>query len=94
MSREIDVMIPKLARAVPLEPTVAILNPVIATGEFPTNLCALKFLTEITESQGQNITEEQLDQMMPHIARVSSRLFFFLIFPPCCKLNLFLSNFS
>lgn len=55
----------------PLEPTIAILNPVIATGEFPGNLCALKFLTELTETQGKNIPEEQLDLIMPHIARVS-----------------------
>lgn len=63
-------MIPKIARVLPLAPTVAILNPVIATGDYPCNLCALKFLTELTDSKGQEMSEEQLDLLMPNIARV------------------------
>lgn len=71
VQREIDLMIPRLARVLPLEPTVAILNPVIATGEYPCNLCALKLLTEIVDCQGQEMSEGQLDLLMPNIARVS-----------------------
>ncbi|XP_063699952.1 CLIP-associating protein isoform X4 [Culicoides brevitarsis] len=71
VQREIDLMIPRLARVLPLEPTVAILNPVIATGEYPCNLCALKLLTEIVDTQGQDMNEGQLDLLMPNIARLT-----------------------
>uniref|UniRef100_A0A336MCT2 CSON009687 protein n=1 Tax=Culicoides sonorensis TaxID=179676 RepID=A0A336MCT2_CULSO len=71
VQREIDLMIPRLARVLPMEPTVAILNPVIATGEYPCNLCALKLLTEIVDYQGQDMNEGQLDLLMPNIARLT-----------------------
>lgn len=44
----------------------------IATGEFPSNLCALKILRDLAEHQGKDFTENHLDILMPNIARVSS----------------------
>lgn len=41
----------------------------IATGEFPTNLCAIKILLELTENHGSDITETHLDIVFPNLAR-------------------------
>lgn len=71
MSREIDIIVVKIAGILPLDISVNILNPVIATGEFPANLCALKILTELTQKQGKDLTDNHLDCIMPNVARVS-----------------------
>ncbi|KAH8319505.1 hypothetical protein KR067_012124 [Drosophila pandora] len=67
--REIDSMIPRIAPALPLDLSINIVNPVIATGEFPTNLCAIKILLELTENHGSDITETHLDIVFPNLAR-------------------------
>lgn len=54
-----------------MDKSVNLLNPIIATGDFPLNLCALKILTEMTEKQGKDLTEAHLDTIMPNVARVS-----------------------
>lgn len=54
----------------PLDASINILNPVIATGDFPTNLCAIKILTELTEKQGNNMNDHQLDNVMQNISKV------------------------
>ncbi|XP_059614674.1 CLIP-associating protein isoform X4 [Phlebotomus argentipes] len=64
----IENSIPKIAAVLPLDLSINILNPVIATGEFPTNLCAVKILTELASKQGKNLTEHHLDVLMPNIA--------------------------
>uniref|UniRef100_A0A1B0CRV4 Uncharacterized protein n=2 Tax=Lutzomyia longipalpis TaxID=7200 RepID=A0A1B0CRV4_LUTLO len=64
----IEHSIPKIASVLPLDLSINILNPVIATGEFPTNLCAVKILTELASKQGENFTEQHLDVIMPNIA--------------------------
>ncbi|GAB0096245.1 CLIP-associating protein [Sergentomyia squamirostris] len=64
----IESYISKIASVLPLELSINILNPVIATGEFPTNLCAVKILTELASKQGENLTEHHLDVIMPNIA--------------------------
>lgn len=74
VSREIDFLIPKIASVLPLDLSLNILNPVIATGPFPNNLCALKMLTDVVDKQGKDVTEHHLDIIMPNVARVS---FFF-----------------
>lgn len=56
-----------------------ILNPVIATGPYPNNLCALKMLTDVVDKQGKDVTEHHLDIIMPNVARVSYYFVFFLI---------------
>lgn len=50
----------------------------IATGEFPTNLCAIKLLTELVTNQPDKITDAHVDNVMPNIAKVSSLLLLYL----------------
>ncbi|XP_041774300.1 CLIP-associating protein isoform X5 [Anopheles merus] len=71
VSREIDIIVVKIAGILPLDISVNILNPVIATGEFPANLCALKILTELTQKQGKDLTDNHLDCIMPNVARLA-----------------------
>uniref|UniRef100_A0A1L8E5Z7 Putative microtubule associated-protein orbit n=2 Tax=Nyssomyia neivai TaxID=330878 RepID=A0A1L8E5Z7_9DIPT len=75
MNREvvtlIEYSIPKIASVLPLDLSINILNPVIATGEFPTNLCAVKILLELANKQGENLTEQHLDVIMPNIAMLT-----------------------
>lgn len=75
MSKEIDVIIPRIAGVLPVDASINILNPVIATGDFPTNLCAIKLLTELTDRQGCHMSDHHLDSVMPNIAKVSCLLF-------------------
>lgn len=67
--REIDTMIPRIAPSLPLDLTINIVNPVIATGTFPENLCAIKILLEVTENHGTEITDAHLDIVFPNLAR-------------------------
>ncbi|XP_068142408.1 CLIP-associating protein [Drosophila tropicalis] len=67
--REIDNMIPRIAPALPLDLSINIVNPVIATGQFPANLCAIKLLLEVTEHHGADITDAHLDMVFPNLAR-------------------------
>ncbi|XP_035790554.1 CLIP-associating protein-like isoform X6 [Anopheles albimanus] len=71
VSREIDTIVVKIAGVLPLDISVNILNPVIATGEFPANLCALKILTELTQKQGKDLTDNHLDSIMPNVVRLA-----------------------
>uniref|UniRef100_A0A1Q3FX57 Putative microtubule associated-protein orbit n=1 Tax=Culex tarsalis TaxID=7177 RepID=A0A1Q3FX57_CULTA len=71
VSREIDIIVVKIANVLPLDISVNILNPVIATGDFPANLCALKILTELAHKQGKDLTDNHLDNIMPNIARLA-----------------------
>jgi CLIP-associating protein 1/2 len=61
----------KIPKVLPLDASVNILNPVIATAEYPANLCALKLLLELIAAQGKDLTDHHLDYLMPNIARVS-----------------------
>lgn len=72
VSREIDTIIHHVAEHLPLDATINILKPIISTGAFPTNLCALKILKELTEWQGQQISEKQLDSIMEQITKVGA----------------------
>lgn len=71
MAAKIDEILKKIAPVLPVDGTINILNPVIATGEFPTNLCAIKLLLEMVSFQGDQITDLHLDSVMPNIAKVS-----------------------
>ncbi|CAO1428288.1 unnamed protein product [Diamesa tonsa] len=71
VQREIDVIIIKIASVLPVDASINILNPVIATGEFPNNLCALKILRELADQQGKEFTDNHLDILMPNIARLA-----------------------
>lgn len=70
MARVIDFIIPRVVDHLPLDATINILKPIISTGTFPTNLCALKILIDLTERQGAQISEEQLDSIMENITKV------------------------
>lgn len=70
-SREIDIIIPRIAPVLPLNISINILNPVIATGVYPLNLCAVKLLTELTEKQGNELTDLHLESIMPNLARLT-----------------------
>uniref|UniRef100_A0A1B0BQ86 TOG domain-containing protein n=1 Tax=Glossina palpalis gambiensis TaxID=67801 RepID=A0A1B0BQ86_9MUSC len=69
--RELDVLIPRIVPALPLNVTIKIVNPVIATGPYPVNLCALKLLTELADRNGSELTESELDVVFPHLARLA-----------------------
>uniref|UniRef100_A0A1A9WCV8 TOG domain-containing protein n=1 Tax=Glossina brevipalpis TaxID=37001 RepID=A0A1A9WCV8_9MUSC len=69
--RELDILIPRIAPALPLNVTIKIVNPVIATGPYPVNLCALKLLTELADRNGSELTENELDVVFPHLARLA-----------------------
>lgn len=85
MQREIDLIISKIATVLPVDASINILNPVIATGDFPSNLCALKILRDLADQQGKDFTESHLDILMPNIARVSHFTLILVFF----KLTLF-----
>lgn len=70
VSREIDSISVKIASTLPLDTSINILIPVIATGEYPTNLCAIKILTELTDKQGAQMSQQHLDNLMPYICKV------------------------
>ena len=70
MTREIDAIIVKIAAVLPLDASLNTLNSVITTGDFPSNLCALKFLRELADQQGKELTDQHLEILMPNIARV------------------------
>ena len=58
----------------PVDASINILNPVIATGDFPNNLCALKILRDMADQQGKDFNDNHLDILMPNIARVSTTI--------------------
>lgn len=60
-----------MAAVLPVDASISILNPVIATGSFPSNLCALKILRDLADQQGKDFNDHHLDILMPNIARVS-----------------------
>lgn len=70
VAAKIDEILKPIASVLPVDGTINILNPVIATGEFPTNLCAIKLLTELVTSQSDKITDAHVDNVMPNIAKV------------------------
>lgn len=72
VQREIDQIIGKMSAVLPVDASINILNPVIATGDFPNNLCALKILRDLADQQGKDFNDNHLDILMPNIARVSS----------------------
>lgn len=71
VQREIDLIIGKMSAVLPVDASINILNPVIATGDFPNNLCALKILRDLADQQGKDFNDNHLDILMPNIARVS-----------------------
>lgn len=75
VQREIDLIITKMTSVLPVDASINILNPVIATGDFPNNLCALKILRDLADQQGKDFTDNHLDSLMPNIARVSRTAF-------------------
>lgn len=73
VAAKIDEILKPIAEVLPVDLTISILNPVIATGEFPTNLCAIKLLTELVINQSDQITDAHVDTVMPNIAKVDRR---------------------
>lgn len=71
MAVKIDDILKPIAAVLPVDATINILNPVIATGEFPTNLCAIKLLLELVVSNKDQITDVHIDSIMPNIAKVT-----------------------
>ncbi|XP_055308767.1 CLIP-associating protein isoform X4 [Sitodiplosis mosellana] len=69
VAAKIDEILKPIASVLPVDGTINILNPVIATGEFPTNLCAIKLLTELVTNQSEQITDVHIDNVMPNIAK-------------------------
>lgn len=49
----------------------------IATGDFPTTLCAIKLLTELVAFQQEQITDAHVDKVMPNIAKVILFIYLF-----------------
>ena len=63
-------MLPQIAIILPVNVSINILNPVIATGAYPINLCAVKLLTELADKQGNQLNDIHLDSVMPNLAMV------------------------
>lgn len=72
VAAKIDEILKPIATVLPVDGTISILNPVILTGEFPTNLCAIKLLTELVTNQSEQITDAHIDNVMPNIAKVEN----------------------
>lgn len=70
-AREIDLIIPRIVSSLPLNATINIVNPVIATSCYPLNLCAVKLLTELADRHGSELTELHLDSIFPNLARLT-----------------------
>uniref|UniRef100_W8B9A7 CLIP-associating protein n=1 Tax=Ceratitis capitata TaxID=7213 RepID=W8B9A7_CERCA len=70
-AREIDLIIPRIVSSLPLNATINIVNPVIATSSYPLNLCAVKLLTELADRHGAELTELHLDSIFPNLARLT-----------------------
>ncbi|XP_054732110.1 CLIP-associating protein-like [Anastrepha obliqua] len=70
-AREIDLIIPRIVSSLPLNATINIVNPVIATSCYPMNLCAVKLLTELADRHGSELTEFHLDSIFPNLARLT-----------------------
>ncbi|XP_014095622.1 CLIP-associating protein [Bactrocera oleae] len=70
-AREIDLIIPRIVSSLPLNATINIVNPVIATSCYPLNLCAVKLLTELADRHGAELTELHLDSIFPNLARLT-----------------------
>lgn len=70
ISRAIDTVLSQIAPVLPLDESINILKPVIATEEFPSNLCALNTLIELIQCQGKDLTEDHLNSLMPNLAAV------------------------
>ncbi|XP_017477631.1 PREDICTED: CLIP-associating protein [Rhagoletis zephyria] len=70
-AREIDLIIPRIVSSLPLNATINIVNPVIATSCYPMNLCAVKLLTELADRHGAELTEFHLDSIFPNLARLT-----------------------
>lgn len=68
VSRELDVLIPRFVPSLPLDHTINIIKPLIITGPYPINLCALKLLNELVSSQW---TELHLDTVFPNLATLT-----------------------
>lgn len=80
VGRKIDYIIPRIGEHLPLDPTINILNPIIETGAFPTNLCAIKIMTELAEKQGTQISDTHLDSIMSKIIPVRKKLNEFILY--------------
>lgn len=78
MAAKIDEILKPIASVLPVDSTINILNPVIATGEFPTNLCAIKLLTELVTNQSEEITDVHIDNVMQNVARVN--VYFYILY--------------
>lgn len=71
MAAKIDEILKPIASELPVDSTINILNPLIATGRFPTNLYAIKLLTELVTNQSEEITDVHIDNVMPNVTRVN-----------------------
>jgi len=69
--KDIDALLPRIASILPVNVTINILNPVIATGVYPMNLCAVKLLNDLAEKQGDQFNDIHLDSVMPNLARLT-----------------------
>lgn len=75
VATKIDEILTPLGHVLPVDATINILDPVIATGDFPTILCAIKLLTELVTFQREHITDAHVDKVMPNIAKVNTIFF-------------------
>jgi len=65
-----------LARAIPAEQCVAILNPFIETHEFPFNLAAIKMQIKVIEAaeEDRDIVSSLLPMLIPRLLKVCQSL--------------------
>ena len=62
----------EMARVLPPELVIRVLNPIIKTGDFPVNQAAIKMLTKVADHPDNNeIIFQNLTDMMPGLLKVS-----------------------
>lgn len=70
IARDADFALTHIAKVLPVDLAIQVVHPIIATGEYPLNLGAVKLLTELTKQHQEEITEQHLEMVMSSLATV------------------------
>uniref|UniRef100_A0A6M2DJN9 Putative microtubule associated-protein orbit n=1 Tax=Xenopsylla cheopis TaxID=163159 RepID=A0A6M2DJN9_XENCH len=71
IARDADFALTHIAKVLPVDLAIQVVHPIIATGEYPLNFGAVKLLTELTKSHGEEITDQHLDMVMNSLSMLT-----------------------
>ncbi|XP_026473636.1 CLIP-associating protein isoform X3 [Ctenocephalides felis] len=71
IARDADFALTHIAKVLPVDLAIQVVHPIIATGEYPLNLGAVKLLTELTKQHQEEITEQHLEMVMSSLATLT-----------------------